>query len=214
MSLVKKVCNLIILDESGSMASLQQATMSTFNELIQSISADAAKAGEREQWIQFYSFNGNGIKEQIPLQKVSELMQLNENNYRPDSMTPLFDAIGHATGKLRYALEGETGYIVLVTILTDGAENASKEFTATTIANIIKELQNQNWVFTYIGTNQDVAKEAARMNIVNHARYENNGLSLKSMMVKERSAREKFYTKLDNKDFNTGDKYFDDESKP
>ena len=214
MSPVKKVYNLIILDESGSMASLQQATMSTFNELIQSISAEASKNDSREQYIQFYSFNGNGIKEQIPLQKAGELMQLNENNYRPDSMTPLFDAIGHATGKLRYALEKESDYVVLVTILTDGAENNSKEFTATTIGNIIKELQNQNWVFTYMGTNQDVAKEAGRMNIVNHMRYENNDISLKESMMKEQSSRKRFYENLDKTDPKQQRKYFDEDPKP
>lgn len=211
MTSVTRIYNLIILDESGSMASLQQTTISTFNELIQSISAEASKNDSREQWVQFFSFNGNGINEQIPLQKVSQLMQLNEDNYRPDSMTPLFDAIGHATGKLRYALETETDYVVLVTILTDGAENASREFTASTIANIIRGLQQQHWVFTYIGTNQDVIKEATRINITNYMKYDNNKDSLKNAMLKERSSREKFYKDLDKGRQAANEKYFGDE---
>jgi hypothetical protein len=186
--------------------------MSTFNEILQSIAAEPLKTPNRQQWIQFFSFNGNGIREQIPLQQVSTLVQLNEENYRPDSMTPLFDAIGHATGKLRYALEKEQDYAVLVTILTDGAENASREFTAVTISNIIKELKQQNWTFTYLGTNQDVAKEATRMNVGDHMAFTFKSLTNYAVLNKELSARRRYYDRLDKQDGSAQNQpYFDPE---
>lgn len=197
MTTIKKVINLIILDESGSMASIQQPTMNTFNELIQSIAGETGKNEHRQQWINFFSFNGGGIKEQIGLQKVSQLMLLNEDNYRPDSATPLFDAIGHATTKLKYALEKEKDYVVLVTILTDGEENASQEYTGEKISAIIEALKLKNWVFTYIGTNQDVAREAAKINITNHLYFAAPEMASKAVLSKELSARARFYKKLE-----------------
>jgi uncharacterized protein YegL len=212
MSAIKKVYNLIILDESGSMASMQQATMSTFNELIQSIAGETSKKDSQEQWINFFSFNGVGIKEQLPLQKVSRLLLLNEENYRPDSMTPLFDAIGHAANKLKLALDKEKDYVVLVTILTDGEENDSKEYSGAQVSAMINGLKKKNWVFTYIGTNQDVAKAAAKINITNHLYFAAPEMASKSVLSKELKARERFYKKLEeNPESAVQDNYFDAE---
>jgi von Willebrand factor type A domain/Aldose 1-epimerase len=212
MPAITKVYNLIILDESGSMASMQQPTMSTFNELIQSIAGESTRKDSQEQWINFFSFNGLGIKEQMPLQKVSSLLLLNEENYRPDSMTPLFDAIGHAANKLKLALSDEKDYVVLVTILTDGEENDSKEYSGTQISTMINSLKKKNWVFTYIGTNQDVAKEAAKINITNHLYFAAPEMASKSVLSKELKARERFYKKLEeNPASAVQDNYFDAE---
>lgn len=53
--------------------------------------------------------------------------------HKPDSLTPLFDAMGFSINKLKKLLEGQSDYNVLVTILTDGEENASKEFSGADI---------------------------------------------------------------------------------
>jgi len=213
MSAITKVYNLIILDESGSMASMQQPTMSTFNELIQSIAGETTKIDSQEQWINFFSFNGLGIKEQLTLQKVSSLLLLKEENYRPDSMTPLFDAIGHAANKLILALAKEKDYVVLVTILTDGEENDSNEYSGAQISTMINSLKKKNWVFTYIGTNQDVAKEAAKINITNHLYFAAPEMASKAVLSKELNARARFYKKLEeNPDSAVQDNYFDAEN--
>jgi uncharacterized protein YegL len=190
---MKKIYNLIILDESGSMASIRNAAISGFNELIQSIHAEAEKDPETGQWINFFSFNSNGIRELVPLQKVQQLPQLTAETYRPDAMTPLFDAIGHATGKLRIALEQEKDYAVLVTILTDGAENDSKEFTRQTIANIIRQLERQNWVFTFMGTNQDVHAEATKISVSNYMSFDYNESGMNLALKTESLYRSRFY---------------------
>jgi|GEM_PF-4716132 len=77
------IYNLIILDASGSMQSIREATISGFNELIQGIRAEGEKDPELTQYIQFFSFNSMGIKELIPLRPATDLPQLNEENYRP-----------------------------------------------------------------------------------------------------------------------------------
>lgn len=193
----KKAFNLIILDESGSMEAIRQSTISGFNELMQSIRREAVDNPSMKQYINFFSFNGSGIREQVPLKEVSDdIPMLDAQRYVPESMTPLYDAIGHATGKLRFALEHERDHAVLVTILTDGAENASKEFTRQTISNIIKQLTQQGWLFTYMGTNQDVASEAARISITHHFSFDYNNADMGNAMSKERSSRSRYYRNM------------------
>jgi uncharacterized protein YegL len=193
---MKKAYNLLILDASGSMQSIREATISGFNELIQGIRAEAEKDPELQQFIQFFSFNANGIRELIPLQPAKDLPQLSPDNYQPDAMTPLFDAIGHAVGKLRIALEGERDYAVLVTILTDGAENASREYTRQTIANIIKKLEQENWVFTFMGTNQDVHAEAAKISVTNYMKFDYHAAGTSDALKQEMHYRARFYGDL------------------
>ncbi|WP_332733858.1 vWA domain-containing protein [Flavihumibacter sp.] len=209
-----KVYNLIILDESGSMASMKLGTISAFNELIQSIRASLKKNTELEQWLLFYTFNSSGIKERIPLQVVDHPLELDEDSYQPDNMTPLFDAIGHACNKLRYAIEKESEPKVLVTILTDGAENDSKEFTMTTIANMTTQLERQGWTFTYMGANQDSFKVAHSLNIKNASNWSFNEEGLKNMMLKENHARMRYYDRAVQKQENKVEpNYFDDDKK-
>lgn len=49
--------------------------------------------------------------------------------YQPDASTPLYDAIGFSVNKLRQKLASKKDYNVLVTILTDGEENALREYS-------------------------------------------------------------------------------------
>ncbi len=193
-----KVYNLIILDESGSMESIRQATILGFNELIQSIQEGAKRNPELQQFIQFYSFNSAGVKEQIPLQQVETrcIASLDHHTYQPAEMTPLYDAIGHAVTRLRFALEKESGYAVLGTIFTDGGGNASVEDNRTTISNFVRELSCNGWVFTYIGTNHDVAAAAQGLSITNHSLYVHSSVSVKTTLEKEKKSRQNFYDKL------------------
>src|SRR5436309_3362914 len=100
---------------------------------------------------------------------------------QPPCMTPL-----GTTGKLRYSLANEKDYVVLVTILTDGEENASHEFTGKAIHNLVQDLEKEGWVFTYIGTNPDVSKEAIKINIKNVLHFDNNQASMNMAMKKEK----------------------------
>ena len=43
----------------------------------------------------------------------------------------------------------------LITVMTDGQENDSKEYTREKIFNLIKEKEKAGWTFAYLGANQD-----------------------------------------------------------
>ena len=54
---------------------------------------------------------------------------------------------------------------VLVTVITDGYENASHVYTAEMIKELVDSLTAHGWVFTYIGANQDSEKTACGLGI-------------------------------------------------
>lgn len=188
-----KIFNLIILDESGSMASIKESTIAGFNETVQTIKGIQAQHPEEEQYITLVSFNGLGIKTLLSNQPVETLTELNTALYRPNSDTPLYDAMGHAFQRLRTQLELIKNYHVLVTIFTDGQENASKEFSGDAIKKLIEELKGQQWTFTYIGANHDVEKFAHRISIHNTITFESNPESVHHSLAQERSARIRYY---------------------
>lgn len=209
-----KIFNIIILDESGSMESIKKPTISGFNELVQTIHGGQKNFLEQKHYVSFITFNGFGIKTPLFNVSVDNLQAITEDVYRPDSMTPLYDAIGETILKMDGALEMEKNnpYNVLVTILTDGEENASKTFSGASVAAMIEERRKRGWVFTYIGANQDVEKVAKTLNIdvSNVLSYQSTEGGTKDMFQKEAVARSKFYGKLSKKE-KADDKYFDDE---
>ena len=187
-----QVHNLIILDESGSMSSIKSLIINGFNELVQSVKGIENQFPEQEHLISMVSFNDLNNKILHFIDPVSKLDTINDNTYNPASMTPLYDAMGFSISKLKQHLEGKDNYSVLVTILTDGEENASKEYSGLAIKNLVDELKQHNWTFTYIGANHDVERMAASMNIHNTMSFDKNDIGIKRMFARESSSRIKF----------------------
>jgi len=214
-----QVHNLIILDESGSMESIKRSIFIGFNELVQSIKGIQKQFPEQEHYISIISFNGFGNKIMHFMDDVSKLTTIDSHNYKPDSTTPLFDAMGFGFTKLRKELKSQTNHNVLVTILTDGEENTSKEYTSTVIKNIIEELSEENWTFTYIGTDHDVEKMAANLSIKNSMVFEKNVDGIKSMFEEEYDGRMRYSSNIREKKefkenyFNKLEKFQDENEK-
>jgi Mg-chelatase subunit ChlD len=212
---LRTVYNLLILDESGSMEVVREATIRGFNELVQSVQGLAREFADKKQVVSLTTFNGAGIRETLFLQDASALKPLTLADYRPDSMTPLHDAIGQSVSKLRNVLAttGATDYQVLVTVLTDGEENASKEFTRPVIRQLIEQLKEQGWTFTYIGANHDVDRAADGLAIDNKLAFTQNAAEMDVMFTKERMARRRYNMKPQDELYASKSKadYFDDD---
>lgn len=187
-----QVHNLIILDESGSMASIKPSIINGFNELVESIKGIHLQFPEQEHYISIVSFNGFGTKVLHFMDDVSKLNTINSENYKPDSMTPLYDAMGFSFSKMQKVLESKNDYNVLVTILTDGEENTSKEYSGIAIKRMIEELSEGNWTFTYIGTDHDVEKMANNLSIKNSMVFEKNVDGIKTMFEDDYVSRIKY----------------------
>ena len=146
------------------------------------------------------------------LDPIIKLQNINDKGYFPEASTPLFDAMGSSIHTLKRALTGHSDYNVLVTILTDGEENASKEFTGKDIKKLVEELTQNRWTFTYIGTDHDVEKMAASISIRNIMSFDKNETGISTVFLKEKSARNNYSAKI-RSGKNTDTDYFEEEDK-
>ena len=191
-----QVHNLILLDESGSMTSIKNTIIQGFNELVQTVKGIALQYPEQEHLISFFTFNGLGIKTLHFCEPVEKLSEIDEKKYQPDAMTPLYDAMGFSFVKLRKELESITDFNVLVTILTDGEENSSREYSGEAIKRLVEELSQQRWTFTYIGADHDVERVAAGIHIDNTLRFNKTKEGTRTMFLQDRKSRIRWYTKM------------------
>jgi hypothetical protein len=205
-----QVHNLIILDESGSMQSIKNSIIQGFNAIVQTVKGIGKQYPEQEHLITLITFNGLGQKILHFIDPVEKLEEIDASRYMPGASTPLYDAMGFSFAKLRQVLENVKDYNVLVTIMTDGEENTSKEYTGFTIKKIIEELKLNRWTFTYIGTDHDVEKFATSISITNIMKFEKNLKDIEVMFEKERSSRIMYSQKIRNKE-ETSEGYYEDE---
>jgi hypothetical protein len=208
------VYNLIILDESGSMSVIKKSTISGFNEVVQTIKGIEKQFPEQKHFISLVTFNGLGIKTKLDKHPVSGLSQIDEASYNPDSMTPLYDAIGLSVLKLRMDIAGVENANVLVTILTDGEENDSKEFNVSQVKKIIDEQKALGWTFTFIGANQDVEKVAASISISNTMNFIPSQEGVHEFFMKERESRVRFSKKIHDKEDPRANFYDENDDEP
>lgn len=191
----KRVHNLIILDESGSMISIYDAALSGVNETLQTIRGAQKEHPNQQHFVSLITFDSshyNSIYSNTPAEKA---VDITKEQYHPDACTPLYDAMGRAINELRSHVEEED--VVLVTVITDGYENASREFNCKTIRSLVEALKQQGWVFTYIGANQDVEAVAKSLSIDNHLAFEADDVDTRRMFQKESYSRKRFFGKLD-----------------
>ena len=170
----KVMHNLIILDESGSMGSIRAQALSGANETIMTIRKAQEKMPDMKQMITFVTFDSHGdgkdvrtIFEDLP---INEVRNLTECDYEPNGCTPLYDAMGMSLSKLQSKVAGDDH--ALVTIITDGMENDSHEYSGKAIKDIVALLREKGWIFAYIGANQDAVEVATDLNIDNAMNFE------------------------------------------
>ena len=204
-----QVHNLIILDESGSMESIKKTIIEGFNEIVQTTKGIEKDFPEQEHFISLVTFNGLGHKLLHFIDPVSALEQIDDKRYRPDASTPLYDAMGFSFAKMRQVVDNLKDYNVLVTILTDGEENASQEYSGIAIKKIIDELKLNRWTFTYIGTDHNVEEFAASISITNTISFNKNEADMKNMFMKEQSSRRNYSQNIREKKNTTDDFYKD-----
>lgn len=186
-----KVFNLIILDESGSMSCIERQALNGLNETLQTIRRAQDKFPEQEQLVSIIPFETGNIRLLRDKVSIKEVNDLRPEEYNPCGGTPLYDAIGFGINSIRKAVTDDDS--VIVTIITDGEENSSKEYRGKAIATIIDELKKKGWMFTYIGANQDAVSVAMTINITNAMNFVQDDEGTKAMFEKERRSRERYF---------------------
>ncbi len=178
------IYNVIILDESGSMSSIYRSTLASINEVLSGIRKNQEEFPEQHHYVTIVTFEGNGIKgvktrrDRVPVETVTPFT---ENDYRPGGCTPLYDAMGKTLNELEGLIRMEDK--VMATVITDGMENSSEEYSGRTIKNMVSRLREKGWVLAYIGANQDSVEVARDLNISNALDFDATPRGVEGMRV-------------------------------
>jgi len=152
----------VALDRSGSMNGEPWTNaIESLNEYIKSLQAE--KVEGEVTVIAFDATNGVGgqtvrLTPMVEGQSIAYFETLKANgDVLPAGMTPLYDAAAHV---MDLALERNSKRTVVV-ILTDGHENASKEYTQAKIKSKVKSLEDKKMEVIFLGANFDVSTYTA-----------------------------------------------------
>lgn len=148
----------LVLDRSSSMASLRAEAIGAFNEQLKTV-REATEDTNVNVLVSLVTFAGRVDTPELWCTPLHQVLDLTEDNYVPQGMTAMYDAVGYTIQELQeHPLINDENSSVLVVVISDGHENSSREFDSPKLAAIIKEMQDSGrWTFAYEGANQDLA---------------------------------------------------------
>ena len=205
-----KVFNVIILDKSGSMNSIAKQAVDGVNETIASIKREQELHPDQDNILTLVAFCGCELKKIYEQAPIGEVKPITQRDYRPCCMTPLYDAVGNTITAVHRLMEGEKNAIASVTVITDGYENASKEYSHKAIKSLIEAYKSEGWLFAYIGADHDVEAVAFNLAIDNHMAFDKSEVGTAHMFDRFQSCRSRFVNEMasmmNNKDIDADEK--------
>ena len=153
-----------IIDRSGSMGGLESDTIGGFNAMLKE---QQALEGEAVVTTILFDDNYELLHDRIDIRAVAPLT---DKDYTVRGSTALLDALGRTIHKIRavqkHTAENYRAEKVLFVIITDGQENASREYSAERIkTRIERQKQKYGWEFVFFGANMDAVMEADKLGI-------------------------------------------------
>ena len=153
-----------ILDRSGSMGGLESDTIGGFNSML-----EKQRKVEGKAFITTVLFDDQYelLHDRVNITKVNNIT---EKEYFVRGSTALLDAIGKTIAKEKAIQDtlgkNEKADKVLFVIITDGLENASKEYNSTTVKKLIEtQKEKYGWEFLFLGANIDAIETANTIGI-------------------------------------------------
>ena len=150
----------LVLDKSGSMQGLESDTIGGFNSMIKK-----QKALDVPVRVTAVLFNDK-TDVLYESRSIHSVHALTEKEYEVGGTTALLDAVGSTILNVDQKGDIKKGTKVIFVIITDGMENASREFTKTKVKQMISDKQEKyGWDFIYLGANIDAAEEAGAIGV-------------------------------------------------
>jgi len=154
-----------ILDRSGSMEEVSDDAIGGFNKFLKD---QKETEGEATMSVTLFDDQYTPLYDgkSVTLDKVDAL---NDKTFVPRGGTALYDAIGKTIARTKEDFNkmssSEKPNKVLVLIVTDGAENASREYTQAQIKELISEMKKKDWQFIFLCSTEDASTRATSMGI-------------------------------------------------
>jgi len=194
------IYNLIIVDESGSMGHLREVTLSGINETITTIKEAQKEFYETQQhFLTLVTFDER--RGDYPsVRTIWDAISINDSDefcdYKPNGCTPLYDAMGESLTKLSEKIKSDENATAVVTILTDGLENASNTWRPDALRKLIEQLKEMGWVFSYMGSAHDVKEVTDLLSIDNVQEFRHDCTGACSTWRRDSSSKREYYRRM------------------
>lgn len=154
----------MILDRSGSMGGLESDTIGGYNSMLEK---QRKTGGEVLVSTVLFDDASEVLYDRVPL---TELPRMTEREYCVRGCTALLDAIGGAVHHIscvhRHTRAQDRPGKTIFVIITDGLENASRQYSFETVRAMVRREQEQyGWEFLFLGANMDAIQTAGRVGI-------------------------------------------------
>lgn len=162
-----------VVDKSGSMRSLQSDTIGSFNTLL-----EKQKNLPGDAYVTTVMFNNKSQTTHNRV-RIHDVNPISNTDYQPSGCTALLDAVGQTISTISNC-ETSKDHKVMFVIITDGYENASREFDKDTVKQMIEDKTKLGWEFLFCGADIDAFGEAQKIGINkdNVIKFERNSESL------------------------------------
>jgi len=152
----------VIVDRSGSMQPIREDAIGGFNTFLEE---QKKVPGSANLTLVLFNDGYQLVHSAVPL---GDAKSLDATTYIPGGTTALLDAIGKTIDdvgtRLAAMAESDRPNKVIVAILTDGLENASRKYTRDRIFDMIKlQTETYKWEFFFLAANQDAIATATSM---------------------------------------------------
>jgi hypothetical protein len=142
-----------VLDRSGSMSSIMSDSIGGFNTFLKQ---QRELPDEATITVALFDDKYELLYDNVDIKEVNDIT---DKDWYPRGTTALYDAIGKTINNdkalIKKMNKKDRPNKVLVCVVTDGYENASREFQIDDIKKLIKDCENQDWNFIYLAANQD-----------------------------------------------------------
>lgn len=155
----------VLLDRSGSMASIASDMMGGFQTFVEEQRQAAGSAR-----LSLVQFDGQDPFEVLIDGEDLRTVRLDARKYIPRGNTPLLDAVGRMIARVAADVAerktlGKEDEDQVVLIITDGLENASREYSLAAVKGLIEARRADGWVFVFLGADQDSFAEGGRLGV-------------------------------------------------
>lgn len=174
----------ILLDRSGSMADRWVEAVNSVNEYVKKLAEDKVDTG-----VTLAAFDGDSGKLDFRVLRdriiPAAWKPVGPHEVDPRGMTPLNDA----TGKIVALAKAGNYDKVAIIIMTDGAENASKELSVPQAKKLLDECRAKNWQVIFLGADFDNAAQSMSYGNLAQATVSASAVNLRATMTATASKR-------------------------
>ena len=159
----KLVDLVIIIDKSGSMSGLESDVVGGFNNLIkEQLKSDK----EVNVTTIFFDTDFHYV---LKRENAKTVKKLKPSDYRPSGCTSLLDAIGNGISFIKDEYSKLDKELIpsntIFSIMTDGLENSSREYSYSKIKEMIETQKKEGWEFIFQAANIDEVSEGIKLGI-------------------------------------------------